>query len=54
MAPITEMKSSTWHAVINANLTGVFNSMRSELKHMIKGAVIVNVSSVLGIVGMGT
>lgn len=51
--PITEMKSSTWHTVINVNLTGVFNSMRSELKRMESGAVIVNVASILGIVGLG-
>lgn len=52
--PITEIRSSTWHTVINANLTGVFYSMRSELKRMGSGAVIVNVASILGIVGLGT
>ncbi|KAF3769657.1 NAD(P)-binding protein [Cryphonectria parasitica EP155] len=50
--PITEMKTSTWHTVINANLTGVFNCMRSELKRMERGAVIVNVASILSKVGL--
>lgn len=40
--------------MINANLTGVFYSMRSELKQMTSGGVIVNVASILGIVGLGT
>lgn len=52
MVTITEMKSSTWHTVMNANLTGAFYSMRAELKHMDRGSVIVNVASILGIVGL--
>lgn len=54
MGSITEISSATWHTVINANLTGVFYSMRSELKRMSSGGVIVNVASILGIVGLGT
>jgi NAD(P)-dependent dehydrogenase (short-subunit alcohol dehydrogenase family) len=50
--PITEMKSSTWHTVINANLSGVFYSMRAQLKHMTRGTAIVNVGSILGIIGL--
>lgn len=50
--PITDMKSSTWHTVINANLTGVFYSMRAQLRHMTRGAAIVNIGSILGIIGL--
>ncbi|MBH1945550.1 SDR family NAD(P)-dependent oxidoreductase, partial [Erythrobacter sp. YJ-T3-07] len=53
MAKITEIKVSTWHTVINANLTGIFYSMRAELKRMTRGAVIVNVGSILGTIGLG-
>ncbi|KAK6834800.1 hypothetical protein PG987_009494 [Apiospora arundinis] len=49
---ITDMSASTWQTVLDANLTGVFYSMRSELRRMEAGAVIVNVGSILGIVGM--
>ncbi|KAK8066557.1 hypothetical protein PG997_013304 [Apiospora hydei] len=50
--PITEMRASTWQAVLDANLTGVFYSMRAELRRMEAGAAIVNVGSILGTVGM--
>lgn len=38
--------------VLDANLTGVFYSMRAELRRMEPGATIVNVDSILGNVGM--
>ncbi|KAK8035672.1 oxidoreductase- short chain dehydrogenase/reductase family protein [Apiospora rasikravindrae] len=50
--PITEMRASTWQAVLDANLTGVFYSMRAEHRRMEAGAAVVNVGSILGIVGM--
>ncbi|KAK7934929.1 Short-chain dehydrogenase/reductase aba4 [Apiospora marii] len=50
--PITEMRAATWQAVLDANLTGVFYSMRAELRRMEAGAAIVNVGSILGIVGL--
>ncbi|WP_323173996.1 glucose 1-dehydrogenase [Natrialba sp. PRR66] len=46
-----------WQAVIDVNLVGVFNCMRSELGRMQEqeeGGVIVNNSSVLGKVGFAT
>ncbi|KAK7963675.1 Levodione reductase [Apiospora saccharicola] len=50
--PITEMRAATWQTVLDANLTGVFYSMRAELRRMEAGAAIVNVGSILGIVGL--
>ena len=41
-----------WQAVIDVNLTGVFNCSANEIKCMLKhGGSIVNVSSIMGIVG---
>ena len=44
-----------WQKVIDVNLTGVFNSCRYEIPEMKKagGGVIVNISSILGLVGFG-
>ncbi|KAK8040849.1 NAD(P)-binding protein [Apiospora phragmitis] len=50
--PLTEMRASTWQTVLDANLTGVFYSMRAELRRMEAGATLVNVGSILGTVGM--
>ncbi|MCU4924794.1 SDR family oxidoreductase [Halobacteria archaeon AArc-dxtr1] len=53
-APVGEYDPEAWQTVIDVNLVGVFNCMRSELKQMhaqSEGGVIVNNSSVLGKVG---
>lgn len=44
-----------WHKVIDINLNGVFYSLRYEVPEMKKngGGVIVNISSILGLVGWG-
>ena len=49
--PVGDMDTATWHAVLAANLTGVFHCLRAELRHMAAGAVVVNVASIAGIIG---
>jgi NAD(P)-dependent dehydrogenase (short-subunit alcohol dehydrogenase family) len=45
-----------WRKVMSINLDGVFYSMRYEIPEMLKagGGAIVNISSILGLVGWGT
>ena len=51
--PITDYGIDTWDWVIDVNLKGVFLSMKYEVPHLLKqkGAAIVNVSSVAGLIG---
>jgi NAD(P)-dependent dehydrogenase (short-subunit alcohol dehydrogenase family) len=56
MAPLHEAGDEYWHRVMAVNATGVFYSMRHELRQLMKqsrGGAIVNVASVAGIVGFG-
>lgn len=55
-APIHEATDAYWDNVMRTNATGVFKSMRAELKQMVKqnqGGAIVNVGSVTGLAGFG-
>jgi NAD(P)-dependent dehydrogenase (short-subunit alcohol dehydrogenase family) len=50
-----EMPSEDWNKVISVNLTGVFLCMQKEIAIMLKqghGGSIINISSVLGMVGL--
>jgi len=50
-----EMPPEDWNKVISVNLTGVFLCMQKEIEVMLKqgsGGSIINISSVLGIVGL--
>ncbi len=53
---VGEMPEEEWLKVINIDLNGVFNCMRHELAQMAKqkNGVIVNMSSVMGKVGIAT
>jgi NAD(P)-dependent dehydrogenase (short-subunit alcohol dehydrogenase family) len=54
-APIHLATDTYWNAVIDTNATGTFNCMRAELRAIVKqnrGAAIVNIASVGGIVGL--
>ena len=53
---IAELSLEGWHQVININLNGVYHCTRSAIPAMLKsgGGVIVNTSSVDGLVGMAT
>ena len=52
-ALLVRMKSSDWEQVLNTNLTGAFNWTKSAAKRMMKqkGGRIVNIASVIGLVG---
>ncbi|MBT7076096.1 MAG: glucose 1-dehydrogenase [Pelagibacterales bacterium] len=50
-----DYSSAEWNKVINVNITGVFNCMKSEIEKMITqdaGGSIVNTASVAGLVGL--
>jgi NAD(P)-dependent dehydrogenase (short-subunit alcohol dehydrogenase family) len=51
--PTADYSESTWEQVIAINLTGVFLSMKYEIRQMLQhgGGAIVNMSSVAGLVG---
>ena len=50
---VVRMSDEDWNAVIGTNLTGVFNVTRASARHLMKqrGGTIVNVTSVVGLVG---
>jgi len=54
LAPTADYPLEAWNQVIAVNLTGVFHSMRAQIPAMLRtgGGAIVNMSSVLGAVGM--
>jgi 3-oxoacyl-[acyl-carrier protein] reductase len=49
---IQKMSRDEWDAVIDTNLTGVFNVSREAAARLSQGGCIVNVSSVSGIIGI--
>ncbi len=53
LVPTGDYSESTWDQVIAINLTGVFLSMKYEIRQMLQhgGGAIVNMSSVAGLVG---
>lgn len=54
-APLHEATNGYWDKVIRTNATGVFNSLRAELKQMVaqgRGGAIVNVGSIAGMTGL--
>ncbi|MGL4727260.1 MAG: SDR family NAD(P)-dependent oxidoreductase [Bosea sp. (in: a-proteobacteria)] len=54
-APIHEASDAYWENVLRINATGVFRSMRAELRQMIaqgQGGAIVNVGSIAGMTGL--
>ncbi len=54
-APIHEATDEYWDRVFRTNSTGVFNSMRAELRQMVaqgRGGAIVNVASIAGMTGL--
>lgn len=48
-----ETELTTWNKIVSVNLTGTFNCMKHEIKHMLAhgGGAIVNVSSIAGLRG---
>ncbi len=53
LAPLAEYPDEVWDRVLAVNLTGVYRCMKSEIPRMLEngGGVIVNVASILGLVG---
>ncbi|MDX6227859.1 MAG: hypothetical protein QOI76_1249, partial [Frankiales bacterium] len=51
LVEVHEIALQAWHDVIDINLTGVFNSMKAELNHMLAagGGAILNMSSTAGV-----
>ena len=56
LAPTAEYPEEMWDRVLAVNLTGVWRCMRREIPEMLKtgGGAIVNVASILGVVGFAT
>ncbi|MDN3988682.1 SDR family NAD(P)-dependent oxidoreductase [Zwartia vadi] len=55
-APIHEASDAYWDQVMAVNITGMFKSMRVELRQMLtqgQGGAIVNVGSIAGLIGLG-
>lgn len=53
---IHEATDDYWEAVLATNTTGVFKSMRAELRQMVsqgRGGAIVNIGSIAGLTGLG-
>jgi NAD(P)-dependent dehydrogenase (short-subunit alcohol dehydrogenase family) len=51
--PALELGLDEWNQVINVNLTGTFLCARAAARHMLAGASIVNMASIMGLSGGG-
>ncbi|KAH8677762.1 3-alpha--hydroxysteroid dehydrogenase [Xylariales sp. PMI_506] len=51
VTPVSELDDDEWDKIIAVNLTGVMYCMRAQLRHVVRGGSIVNVSSIHGIKG---
>ncbi len=54
VVPLAEASPDDWRAIIDVNLTGVFNGCRAAAPHMItrRSGKVINLASVLGAVGL--
>lgn len=52
VAPVTELDDDEWDRIMAVNLTGAMYSLRAELRNIVDGGSIVNVSSIHGVKGM--
>lgn len=54
VVPLAEATAEDWSAVLDVNLTGVFNGCRAAAPHMIarRAGKVINLASVLGAVGL--
>lgn len=54
VVPLAEATPEDWRAIIDVNLTGVFNGCRAAARHLIaqRAGKIINLASVLGAVGL--
>ena len=49
---IVETRDEDWERILGVNLHGVFYCLRAQLKVLEEGGSVVNMASVLGLVGM--
>lgn len=56
LAPVAEYSDEVWNRVLGINLTGVYLCVKHEIPRMLEGGggAIVNVASILGLVGFAT
>lgn len=47
-APVADLPPTVWDEVLHTNVTGVFNAMRQQIRHLRGGGWIVNLSSNIG------
>lgn len=55
--PIHLASNAYWDAVLSNNLTGMFKSLRAELRHLVaqgRGGAIVNIGSIAGMTGLAS
>lgn len=48
---VTEIEDEEWDRILSVNLTGLMYCLRAELRNIVDGGSIVNVSSVQGVIG---
>ncbi|KAI1851618.1 hypothetical protein JX265_010702 [Neoarthrinium moseri] len=53
IATVAELDDSEWDKIIAVNLTGTMYCMRAQLRKMVDGGSLVNISSIHGIKGFG-
>ncbi|KAJ6440123.1 fumarylacetoacetate hydrolase [Purpureocillium lavendulum] len=51
ITPVAELDDGEWDKIIGVNLTGTMYCLRAELRHVVNGGSIVNVSSIHGLKG---
>ncbi|KAL1883001.1 hypothetical protein VTK73DRAFT_523 [Phialemonium thermophilum] len=49
--PVTELEDEEWNRILSVNLTGMMYCLRAELRKVVDGGSIVNVSSIHGLKG---
>jgi 3-oxoacyl-[acyl-carrier protein] reductase len=49
---LAKMSDEEWHSVLDTNLTGVFNICRAAVPLLSNGGIIVNISSLSGVIGL--
>jgi len=54
ITPVAELEDSEWDKIIGVNLTGTMYCLRAELRHVVAGGSIVNVSSIHGLKGQSS
>jgi NAD(P)-dependent dehydrogenase (short-subunit alcohol dehydrogenase family) len=51
ITPLTELEDEEWDRIVAVNLTGMMCTLRAELRAIVDGGSIVNISSIQGVMG---